>query len=302
MCKDPRYNHSVEDWVTCTAADEWLDNCGVGQASDQDNDIFMAVSDQGYLQSLYELAFLPRIDNLPNDNQNDGEYQKPDNTGLAAYSSQGLNHKLYWRTYKCYNDGDVDDLTNAFQVVSGSTAYKVNPYSQNLNSIMAAFANTPRNWRAASTSAAADGANLAATAFNKKYTFSALNWEDLEDLAATFQEDAQQKAIAGQSWEDAWEDLKWDDRSDFLGLGNVTGIHDVDRKFLYGYWRDSFANQQQLFLVFVRAEPTMMGGGAVGATPPALGARAVALVWRDPKSAQAGGPHRMRILFYRQFE
>ena len=301
LCKDPRYNHSVEDWVTCTAADEWLDNCEVGNDGDQDNDIFMAVSDQGYLQSVYELAFLPRFDNLPNENKT-WEYQKPDNTGLAAYSSQGLNHKLYWRTYKCYNDGKVDDLTNAFQVVSGSTAYKVNPYSQNLNSIMAAFANTPRNWRAASTSTMADGAGLAASAFNKKYTFDALKWEELEELAATFQEDAQQKAIAGQSWEDAWEDLQWDDKSDFLGLGNIEGLHDIDRKFLYGYWRDSFANQQQLFLIFVRAEPTMMGGGAVGATPPALGARAVALVWRDPKAAQAGEPHRMRILFYRQFE
>lgn len=300
ICPDPRYNHSTGDWLACASGDEWLDNCGVGKASDQDHDIFMAVSDQGYLQSLYELAFIPRLDKIPNPNQA-YEYQKPDDD-QSAYRSTGLNNDLYWRTYKCYNEGTKDDLTNAFQVVSAATSYKINPYSQNLNSIMAAFANTPRNWRAASTSDMADGAKLSAKDFNKKYTLSALEWEDLEELAANFQEDAQDKAKAGESWEDAWDDLGWEETGNFLGLANVQGIHDVDRKFLYGYWRDSFANRQQLFLVFVRAEPTMMGGGAVGATPPQLGARAVALVWRDPEAATPNQPHRMRILFYRQFE
>ena len=50
----------------------------------------------------------------------------------------------------------------------------------------------------------------------------------------------------------------------------------------------------------------MMGGGSVNQTPPQLGARAVALVWRDPgmeyPSTDASKPHRTRILFYRQFE
>ena len=298
ICPDPRYNHSTGDWLACASGDEWLDKCGVGEASDQDHDIFMAVSDQGYLQSLYELAFIPRLDNtLPDpDGEKFYEYKKPDDDSQSTYLSAGLNRDLYWCTYKCYNKGTKDDLTNAFQVVSAATSYKINPYSQNLNSIMAAFANTPRNWRAASTSDMADGATLAAKDFNKKYTLSALEWEDLEELAANFQEEAQKAAQQGESWEDAWDDLGWEETGNFLGL------HDVDRKFLYGYWRDSFANRQQLFLVFVRAEPTMMDGGAVGATPPQLGARAVALVWRNPEVAQPNQPHRMRILFYRQFE
>ena len=36
-----------------------------------------------------------------------------------------------------------------------------------------------------------------------------------------------------------------------------------------------------------------------------LGARGVAVVWRDPidaKGAAADAPHRMRVLFYRQFD
>ena len=44
----------------------------------------------------------------------------------------------------------------------------------------------------------------------------------------------------------------------------------------------------------------MMGGE--GQTPPQLGARAMALVWRDPEATEGDEPHQTRILFYRQFE
>jgi hypothetical protein len=47
----------------------------------------------------------------------------------------------------------------------------------------------------------------------------------------------------------------------------------------------------------------MLGSGMSGQIPPQLGARAVALVWRDPrKSKDAVSPHQTRVLFYRQFE
>lgn len=100
---------------------------------------------------------------------------------------------------------------------------------------------------------------------------------------------------------------------------------DVDRKFLHSYWRDCFANRQQLFLIFVRAESTALGGAGEG-TPAQQGGRAVALVWRDPNPPSGGNvdekegivnnsiqsgkydlysdrhPHKMRILFYRQLD
>ena len=84
-------------------------------------------------------------------------------------------------------------------------------------------------------------------------------------------------------------------------------MHDVDRKFLYSYWKNCFGNEQQLFLIFVRAEPTVMTGDSAGHTPGQLGARAVALVWREPVStvndlAGETAPHRMRVLFYHEFE
>ena len=92
-------------------------------------------------------------------------------------------------------------------------------------------------------------------------------------------------------------------------------LHDVDRMFLHSFWRDCFANKQQLFLIFVRAESTALGGAGEG-TPAQQGGRAVALVWRDPMPPTVEEvyenddkvyhkdrhPHKMRILFYRQFD
>ena len=92
-------------------------------------------------------------------------------------------------------------------------------------------------------------------------------------------------------------------------------LHDVDRMFLHSFWRDCFANRQQLFLIFVRAESTALGGAGEG-TPAQQGGRAVALVWRDPYAPTGEDinerddkvyqnqrhPHKMRVLFYRQFD
>jgi hypothetical protein len=122
----------------------------------------------------------------------------------------------------------------------------------------------------------------------------------------------------GQSkdWEDVFlEDLGWDNTEEnkFLGIESSNNsnvkLWGIDKKFLYGFWKDCFAVKQQLFLVFVRAEPTMMGSGASGHAPPQLGGKAVALVWRDPTPSRSAtgdsrraAPHKTRVLFYRQFE
>ena len=84
-------------------------------------------------------------------------------------------------------------------------------------------------------------------------------------------------------------------------------------KFLHSFWRNCFANRQQLFIVFVRAESTALGGSGEGSVPPQQGARAVAVVWRDPdpfvshkgrdnNSPESRASHRMRVLFYHQFD
>ena len=133
-------------------------------------------------------------------------------------------------------------------------------------------------------------------------------------------------------WQTVWDDLwalNWDKGSDFFmdatdelfGVPLSEPLYGVDRKFLYSYWRDCFANNQQLFLIFVRAESSALGGPGEG-TPAQQGGRAVALVWRDPDASEGNGssgrdrdvepqyneeknrqrPHRTRILFYHQFD
>jgi hypothetical protein len=193
----------------------------------------------------------------------------------------------------------------------------VNPYSESTSVIMAALANSPYNWMVASTNETAPNAlsksDRKVDNFVKNFCFnemgpaeSRFDWDDLQ-LVADKIKGAARGALDG-NWQAAFDSLDWaGDNSDLAGAefqGNTVDLYDIDRKFLYGYWKDSFAVRQQLFLVFVRAEPLMMGGGAMGQTPPQLGARAVALVWRDPTvdTEDPARPHRTRVLFYRQFD
>ena len=76
---DPRFNWAPEDWMPrddVTTGDKWLDwvtGAAAANGTDallaadgRDSDIFMFVSNQGFLQSMGELAFLPRISDWGN--------------------------------------------------------------------------------------------------------------------------------------------------------------------------------------------------------------------------------------------
>jgi hypothetical protein len=205
-----------------------------------------------------------------------------------------------------------------------------------MNVIMAAFANTPMGWRYSSTNwvegnMAVNYSKLKMEDYNVRYAFNHYNekakvkWNDLENVAEVFKNQLTNNVNkASYSWQDAFlgeitNENKfgpWDNPNEYELCGVSMGgakFWGVDKKFLYGYWKDCFAVNQQLFLVFVRAEPTMMGSGATGHAPPQLGGKAVALVWRDPNppsdtSGNSGSnsnraiPHKTRVLFYRQFE
>ena len=254
------------------------------------------------------------------------------------------NWNLMWRTYRLYpQNGLAADGIYDIGVFDGGCGQRINPYTTSHDALMAAFANTPYSWWAASTNNQDKALeDLDAAAFNKDYAFNAMNskakfaWKDLELVADNIS--AAMRSNADGDWCAGYNSLDWAGvNSDVVGVtfqGDTDDLYDVDRKFLYGFWRDCFAAKQQLFLVFVRAEPMMMGSGAVGQAPPQLGARAMALVWRNPGPGSvtgiAGGkrawpqsmdntrkqamnnaadgttdsnrPHRTRILFYRQFE
>lgn len=348
MIDDPRFNAAPESWYTCSdvSASEWVKNNG---AEGRDGDIFMATSDRGYLQSIYELAFLTRFSSLESRGDSElGSYKTPQDSDRVSFNAKGndiRNEHLMWRTYSPFktDNGDWDDFEGC-GFTSAGTGFKVNPYSDSTNVIMSAFANTPVDWHCAATNAPTesryeDFASLSAAEFNKKYAWNAyssvqnnrISYDDLRAVASRLmsgvrngrtenQDDAKNNTIPDcdyKDWLDVWEGLGWYDRSGDNSLaghqlsGNSAYLWTADRKFLYGFWRECFAVRQQMFLVFVRAEPMMMGGGAMGRLPPQLGGRAVALVWRDPtktvatatgKDNNPGYPHKTRILFYKQLD
>lgn len=332
MIADPRFNYAPEHWFRHNTqnltAQEWTNALKEGgyHGGNHDGDIFLATSDAGYLQSVYELAFIPRFTNLrtAGNSASSGNLQPPGNGNLVTFEARGSerNRDFMWTSYDPIN---LDEAAfNDLPFTSEGTGMKVNPYSDSTNVLMAAFANTPVDWRRSSTNVmdgATDYATMPVSDFNKKYAWNGYNdnakfaWDDLEKVAGEFMRRV--RASGNSGWKTVWNDLDWyglcSDGKVFASGGGqdmeITGdtdeLWDVDRKFLYGFWRDCFDAKQQLFLIFVRAEPLMLGGGTADQLPPQLGARAVALVWRDPTTSSgttSGYPHRTRLLFYRPLD
>ena len=336
---DPRFNHAPECWYLANNATkaDWVDP-NVNTYGGRDGDIFMATSDQGYLQSIYELAHLPSLGTTLTSKGESatGHYGRPDGRSTFDSHGQELNANIMWKTYCAYDSatGPADDFDGC-GFTSEGVGFKVNPYSDQTNILMAAFANTPVDWRLASTNNQEESLEeLTAQEFNKLYAWNEmqgdhrLDYAKLEQIAGAFMEKMRNGSPVAESdqtvsepvrnvprWQSAFAALDWEGSTESEMCGadfGSTALWSVDRKFLYGFWRDCFAARQQLFLVFVRAEPMMMGGGSMSKIPPQLGGRAVALVWRDPAATTgtvsngadsgSGYPHRTRILFYKQLE
>ena len=338
MVADPRFNYAPEHWFEFSSANltanDWVNTVKTRYlVGSHDGDIFLATSDAGYLQSVYELALLPRFTNFrtTGNSPTSGNLLPPGRGNPTTFAACGSeqNHAFMWTSYDPM--GLDEDAFDELPFTSEGTGMKVNPYTDSTNVMMAAFANTPVDWRRASTNVmegATDYASMSVVDFNKKYAWneyasgsgSGFAWEDLEKVAGRFMSEIcpiEQRRGGGnssyKSWKLAWNDL-WDaaassdTEDDFLGVelsAETDRIWGVDRKFLYGFWRDCFAARQQLFLVFMRAEPLLLGGGTADQMPPQLGARAVALFWRDPTTSDKsnnGYPHRTRLLFYRPLD
>ena len=326
LADDPRFNYAPENFMALSALEQricqtWLEK---QRSQNRDGDIFMTTSDAGYMQNPYELAHLLRFSGLTGGNGwgvlDAGEHGGYNGRARGGFEDLAAESAM-WRTFSQYEvNNDWDDIAS-LDIRTGSKGFRMTPYSSSRDTMMAVFANTPLDWWAASTNDQQDAygsakvSMLDSLAEAQKYTFSKhsgalvpVEWDRLRSVAEYVR-----KAFHTQndaSWQDVWDDLPWDyshadesSQEKLFGVDMQVPLHSVDRKFLHGYWRECFANRQQLFLVFVRAEPMMMGGGALGQTPPQLGARAVALVWRDPtKSRDENTPHKTRVLFYRQFD
>ncbi len=332
---DPRYNYAPENWFASgTSCDRAAWKAAKGNAfGNSGNDIFFATSDAGYLQSPYELANLPRVTKLGPGNGIRGELEIPDGETRTSLPTSPCHKERFWKNY----DPMLNDPINLESNLLFHASYqgqKVNPYSDNLEVLLGVFANTPLDWKRASTNVSDEVSDVSdevsecaghyygdVAGFNAAYAWSTDNKtetaaqiprEILEEFADKFRGQVLTNCIynASKSWDRVLADLMNDAKPNMLGgidLGNAR-LYKADREFLYGFWRECFAVRQQLFLVFVRAEPLMMGGEAVGATPPQLGGRAVALVWRDPNPVGNTGtdcpgyPHATRVLFYKNLE
>ena len=326
---DPRFNYAPENFITLDSApssvsQEWFDKQrSADNDRDGDGDIFMAVSDAGYLQSIYEFANLLNISGFTAGSWGVLANNRYDGIARADFAYCPANDAM-WRTYSQCNlgSGKVDIARLFADLDNGGKGFRINPFTSSKSIMLAALANTPIDWWSASTNdqhgvAAAKAAKkkqLSGISESDKYTFSEHDGAQITVKHKVFEDLADEimtrfKDNPDVDWQDAFDGLDW--ASDPNGIGGKdfgVSLHSVDKKFLHGFWRGCFAARQQLFLVFVRAEPLMMGGGAGRQAPPQLGARAVALVWRDPSATieDVGGdqprPHRTRILFYRQFE
>ena len=327
LADDPRFNYAPENLIALPSKsgefkDIWF---GRQRSGNRDGDIFMATSDAGYMQSAYELTHLVATCRGTSSYCGVADGSGYDGRMRTSFEACPANRAM-WRTYSQYDDAkEIDRLA----VINGTKGFRVSPYTQSPEILLAALANTPLNWWAASTNEAVNKVVHQSLDTAAKYSFSEMpgalvkvKHADLRKVAVNMI-----SAFQDSNWSDAFDEKShwWQggsaaaDDSETSSLWDVplqmengAQLHSVDRKFLHGFWKECLANRQQLFLVFVRAEPMMMGGGFEH-SPPQLGARAMALVWRDPaqtssdiagKNGAGNGPrpHRTRILFYRQFD
>jgi len=374
---DPRFNWAPEDWYTSGDVNRttWLSRTKsylqqFGEANDCDHDIFLQVADTGFLQSLGEFSFLPRLTDPYNNGrlllaQLGGGYngvQRTNPQDIANARCAWTSYHMDWEMYEAFEEVGIGYSTASESLV--------NPYSPYRGIFMAALANTPCDYWSTATALSEDNVVKkdfgdtqtkvnSASEMVKEYSFCP-NAEDSRNrvwngkqLAAICNsltnvlQNAQNlrtatQKVASRQTSDAWRWL-WDQDEDsgmglqwfpqytasvdpgqykqFMGIELDQPLYDVDRKFLRSYWRECFGNQQQLFLIFVRAESSAIGGPGEG-TPAQKGARAVALVWRNPlatvdmngtngmtddnsgiwNDTDGRRPHQTRILFYHQFD
>ena len=347
---------TFERWLAATRS-----AVNMGDDGTRDEDIFMFTSNQGVLQSLGEFAFLPRLtENGAEiiDGSGFNGVVGSDPRGTRNFNCAWRTYQVSRDWYDLWASVGVGRSIEKECLVNPYTDSRAVMMAALANTPVDYWA--AARGMASDCALRKDGAKLVNTddpwydkaADSLKHAFCSKS-EDSGDRLATqdlmrfcdrIMSEMRSRTLelinskAGDTnwspsdaWKEVWDDLAWDVSQNnnsvtkFLGVDqdmqNNVAFHSVDRKFLYSYWRDCFANNQQLFLIFVRAESSALGGPGEG-TPAQLGGRAVALVWRDPDWSEGDGdngrdrdfesqntgnlnrqrPHRTRVLFYHQFD
>ncbi|MBQ6339191.1 MAG: leucine-rich repeat protein, partial [Kiritimatiellae bacterium] len=122
-------------------------NAGFFNVSEnRDPDVFMFTSNQGYLQSLGEFAFLPRLsqwNSQPGSRISTILKNAPGASPGAAHAATPqaiLNNACAWRTYPVDHEFYEDCASVG---IGRSSVLTVNPFSDNGHILLSAFANTP---------------------------------------------------------------------------------------------------------------------------------------------------------------
>ena len=170
-----------------------VDEFGGGyDRADRANDPFLFVSNLGYLQSVGELAFLPKLSDMREDGMPNcflGADKNGDYTSATRPRYDGNPRDLTtivtmpsalaaWKSYQSYRtnpkDGTFEFGANLYRrgLVNGSQGFYINPYTQSQEVMLAALANTPLNYWVAGTNYTAA---LGKTRFND---FSSYNKEE----------------------------------------------------------------------------------------------------------------------------
>jgi hypothetical protein len=294
----------------------------------------MFSSDREYLQSMGELAFIPMVKSWDTSFEFAGYRDRFNGASMENRNSwqDCACKEWFWKSYSPFADEEYPYFLGDTEVISGKNDFRINPLTDDLRVMMTAIAETPADYFIASTNDITFKNRITVESIENdpsKYAFTYLgssdgaeNSEEREvvvEVARFFSEEFRKrirenpKLTCEEVYHEIWMDYEKEEKKLFgIDLGE-NDLHSVDRKFLYSYWRECFQNRQQLFLIFVRAEPLTVGGSsgdAVGSSQ--LGARGVALVWRDPEkpdtSSKASGgnqpftPHRTRVLFFHQFD
>lgn len=329
---------------------------GMGTDATRDEDIFLFTSNQGVLQSLGEFAFLPRLcengAELISASSFDGAERTAANqvaNFACMWRSYPVDRNWYaqWAALRVGRSTARECLVNPY---TDNLAVMMAALANTPVDYWAAG-----RGMAADCALRKDGANMInqtdlwfdkdvnealkrAFCVDSEDAGDTLAGQDLASFTDLIMKQMRTRTLElmnsnmgnsswnpANAWEEVWDELAWDvsqnnnNVKEFLGvqLKNNVALHSVDRKFLYSYWRDCFANNQQLFLIFVRAESNALGGPGEG-TPAQQGGRAVALVWRNPSATRREGrtydaqptynnpgerePHQTRVLFYHQFD
>jgi hypothetical protein len=313
---DPRFNHHPANWIKSS---DTVNNYRGRNASTaallgvdgRDADIFMSVSDAGYMQSPGELGFLVRpYTTMDQDNREGRNFS----TATDAAEADAM-----FRTVRLYDHGGKarDNIYRYFYAEKEDgtlTGARVNPLSDIDEVLEAAIWDTPLDYWIASS-------NCTLTAeqkINDKLTFTRSlrhfntidrnndawrefvdgNWSGSGTVPNKGWANLLKKGLDTSEVNLYWnktvseyygdDDFKWYDpnlaRTAIFNTTVPNPLHEVDRKMLYSFSLDSFSDRQQLFLYFIRAEVTVptFGGGAESVQQSVAGGRAVALVWRDP--------------------